>query len=65
MLQFALPLSDAVFRGRKQVIPACPTRLDVQVLKGSAWGRVPQQSLEIHTIRMGNRGYSMLCNNPG
>ncbi|XP_069116591.1 ryanodine receptor-like isoform X2 [Argopecten irradians] len=71
MLQFelghtkqTLPLSAAVFRGRKQVVPACPSRLDVQVLRPSSWARVPQKTLDIHTLRMATRGYSMLCSNP-
>ncbi|KAJ8309071.1 hypothetical protein KUTeg_013945 [Tegillarca granosa] len=72
MLQFelghtktTLPLSAAVFRGPKQVIPACPPRLDVQVLRPSSWSRVPNDVLKIHTIKMSDvKGWSMLCDTP-
>ncbi|XP_048731868.2 ryanodine receptor-like isoform X6 [Ostrea edulis] len=62
--KYTLPLSAAVFRGPKQVIPACPPRLDVQVLNPSCWGRVPTNNLKIHTLKMSEiKGWSMLCDN--
>ncbi|XP_053408017.1 ryanodine receptor-like isoform X6 [Mercenaria mercenaria] len=68
MLQFelgstknALPLSAAVFRGPKSVVPSCPPRLDVQALVSSCWARVPQNTSYIMSLKLSAaRGWSML-----
>ncbi|XP_041353187.1 ryanodine receptor-like isoform X2 [Gigantopelta aegis] len=61
----SLPLSAAVFRGPKSIIPMCPPRLDVQVLDRSSWARVPSVALHVNTLKLSDiRGWSMLCENP-
>ncbi|KAK3094056.1 hypothetical protein FSP39_023525 [Pinctada imbricata] len=72
MLQFelghtkhTLPLSAAIFRGPKQVMPTCPPRLDVQVIQRGCWSRVPSHLLKIHSLKMSDvKGWSMLCEDP-
>lgn len=66
MLQTSLPLSAAVFRGPKSVIPMSPPRLDVQVLAPCHWSRVPNIAVNVHTMKLSDiRGHSMLCEKPG
>ncbi|KAK3736855.1 hypothetical protein RRG08_000604 [Elysia crispata] len=61
----ALPLSAAVFRGPKSLIPTCPPRLDVQCLRPAHWARVPNQTLKASTLKLsGIRGWSMMCEHP-
>ncbi|KAL3874970.1 hypothetical protein ACJMK2_037916, partial [Sinanodonta woodiana] len=72
MLQFelghtknTLPLSTALFRGRKSVVPSCPPRLDIQALQPSTWSRVPNQFLNVHALKLSDiKGWSMLCDTP-
>lgn len=60
-----LPLSAALFRGPKHIQPACPPRLDLQVMKSSYWARVPNTSLKAHSIKMSEvRGWSLVCEEP-
>ncbi|XP_052827801.1 ryanodine receptor isoform X7 [Octopus bimaculoides] len=60
-----LPLSAALFRGPKSIQPACPPRLDLQVIKPSHWARVPNTSLKSHSIKMSEvRGWSLVCDEP-
>ena len=64
--QNTLPLSAALFRGPKHIQPACPPRLDLQVMKASYWARVPNTSLKAHSIKMSEvRGWSLVCEEPG
>lgn len=65
-MQTTLPLSAAVFRGPKTLAPMCPPRLDVQVLRGSHWSRVPNTSVRASTLKLSEiRGWSMICEEPG
>lgn len=65
-LQMTLPLSAAVFRGPKSLVPTCPPRLDVQVLKRSLWSRVPNTSVRTSNLKLSDiRGWSMICEEPG
>ncbi|XP_025103910.1 ryanodine receptor-like isoform X4 [Pomacea canaliculata] len=60
-----LPLSAAVFRGLKTLMPNCPPRLDVQVLKRSHWSRVPNTCVQVSTLKLSDiRGWSMICEDP-
>lgn len=39
-----------------------PPRLKVQCLKPHQWARVPNQSLQVHALKLSDiRGWSMLC----
>lgn len=59
----SLPLSAAVLQNSaKHVIPQFPPRLKVQCLKPHSWARVPNQSLQVHALKLSDiRGWSMLC----
>ncbi|XP_070180339.1 ryanodine receptor-like isoform X4 [Littorina saxatilis] len=60
-----LPLSAAVFRGPKSLVPTCPPRLDVQVLKRSLWSRVPNTAVRTSNLKLSDiRGWSMICEEP-
>lgn len=60
-----LPLSAAVFRGPKSLVPTCPPRLDVQVLQKCYWSRVPNTCVRSSTLKLsGIRGWSMICEHP-
>lgn len=66
IFQTTLPLSAAVFRGLKTLMPNCPPRLDVQVLKRSHWSRVPNTCVQVSTLKLSDiRGWSMICEDPG
>ncbi|KAJ8665342.1 hypothetical protein QAD02_007004, partial [Eretmocerus hayati] len=58
-----LPLSAAVLQSsERHVIPQFPPRLKVQCLKPHQWARVPNQSLQVHALKLSDiRGWSMLC----
>ncbi|KAI4471407.1 ran binding protein 9-related [Holotrichia oblita] len=62
----SLPLSAAVLQNSaKHVIPQFPPRLKVQCLKPHQWARVPNQSLQVHALKLSDiRGWSMLCEDP-
>nr|AXA98483.1 Ryanodine receptor [Sesamia inferens] len=59
----SLPLSAAVLpTSDKHVIPQFPPRLKVQCLSPHQWARVPNQSLQVHALKLSDiRGWSMLC----
>ncbi|XP_050357867.1 ryanodine receptor isoform X13 [Nymphalis io] len=59
----SLPLSAAVLpTSDKHVNPQFPPRLKVQCLKPHQWARVPNQSLQVHALKLSDiRGWSMLC----
>jgi len=64
--QNALPLSAAVFRGPKSVVPSCPPRLDVQSLSHSTWARVPHNMSYVNSLKLSDvRGWSMLSDKTG
>ncbi|XP_058809913.1 ryanodine receptor [Phymastichus coffea] len=58
-----LPLSAAVLQSsERHVTPQFPPRLKVQCLKPHQWARVPNQSLQVHALKLSDiRGWSMLC----
>lgn len=58
-----LPLSAAILQSSdRHVIPQFPPRLKVQCLKPHQWARVPNQSLQVHALKLSDiRGWSMLC----
>nr|CAI5848298.1 unnamed protein product [Callosobruchus analis] len=58
-----LPLSAAVLQNSaRHVTPQFPPRLKVQCLKPHQWARVPNQSLQVHALKLSDiRGWSMLC----
>ncbi|KAJ8920014.1 hypothetical protein NQ315_006545 [Exocentrus adspersus] len=62
----SLPLSAAVLQNSaKHVIPQFPPRLKIQCLKPHQWARVPNQSLQVHALKLSDiRGWSMLCEDP-
>ncbi|XP_057661319.1 ryanodine receptor isoform X14 [Diorhabda carinulata] len=62
----SLPLSAAVLQNSaRHVIPQFPPRLKVQCLKPNQWARVPNQSLQVHALKLSDiRGWSMLCEDP-
>lgn len=61
-----LPLSAAVLpTSDKHVNPQFPPRLKVQCLKPQQWARVPNQTLQVHALKLSDiRGWSMLCEDP-
>ncbi|XP_033608233.1 ryanodine receptor isoform X6 [Cryptotermes secundus] len=61
-----LPLSAALLQNsERHVIPQFPPRLKVQCLKPHQWARVPNQSLQVHALKLSDiRGWSMLCEDP-
>ncbi|XP_069698288.1 ryanodine receptor isoform X7 [Periplaneta americana] len=61
-----LPLSAAILQNsERHVIPQFPPRLKVQCLKPHQWARVPNQSLQVHALKLSDiRGWSMLCEDP-
>uniref|UniRef100_A0A6P7G955 Ryanodine receptor-like n=1 Tax=Diabrotica virgifera virgifera TaxID=50390 RepID=A0A6P7G955_DIAVI len=62
----SLPLSAAVLQNSaRHVTPQFPPRLKVQCLKPNQWARVPNQSLQVHALKLSDiRGWSMLCEDP-
>ncbi|KAJ8959408.1 hypothetical protein NQ318_022098 [Aromia moschata] len=62
----SLPLSAAVLQNSaRHVIPQFPPRLKIQCLKPHQWARVPNQSLQVHALKLSDiRGWSMLCEDP-
>uniref|UniRef100_X1Z8I7 Ryanodine receptor n=1 Tax=Capitella teleta TaxID=283909 RepID=X1Z8I7_CAPTE len=62
----ALPLSAVLFRGGKHVVPQCPPRLDLEILRPFTWARTPMMSCKVHTLKLSDiRGWSMLFEDPG
>ncbi|XP_069500422.1 ryanodine receptor 1 isoform X4 [Ambystoma mexicanum] len=73
MIQFELgkmknimPISAAMFRSeRRNPVPQCPPRLDVQQLMPVVWSRMPNDFLRVETERMGDRhGWMVECLDP-
>lgn len=66
IFQNALPLSAAVFRGPKSIVPSCPPRLDVQALVPNCWSRVPHNSVYVNSLKLSDiRGWSILSDKAG
>lgn len=59
----SLPLSSAILlNSGKHSVPQFPSRLKVQNLKANQWARMPNQDLQIHSLKLSDiRGWSMLC----
>ncbi|KAI9548377.1 Ryanodine receptor 1 [Dissostichus eleginoides] len=73
MIQFELgklknimPISAAMFRSeRKNPVPQCPPRLDVQMLTPVIWSRMPNNFLAPETGRVSERlGWVVQCQEP-
>ncbi|KAG7516593.1 ryanodine receptor 1-like isoform X2 [Solea senegalensis] len=73
MIQFELgklknimPISAAMFRSeRKNPVPQCPPRLDVQMLTPVIWSRMPNHFLAPETGRISERlGWGVQCQEP-
>ncbi|XP_043918075.1 LOW QUALITY PROTEIN: ryanodine receptor 1-like [Protopterus annectens] len=73
MIQFELgklknimPISSAMFISeRKNTVPQCPPRLDVQMLTPVVWSRMPNEFLHVDTGRVSERhGWMIECLEP-
>lgn len=64
--QNIMPLSAAMFRSeRKNPVPQCPPRLDVQMLTPVIWSRMPNNFLAPETGRVSERlGWMVQCMEP-
>ncbi|KAK5599087.1 hypothetical protein CRENBAI_026085 [Crenichthys baileyi] len=65
-LKNIMPLSAAMFRSeRKNPVPQCPPRLDVQMLTPVIWSRMPNNFLAPETGRVNERlGWMVQCMEP-
>ncbi|TTS33136.1 Ryanodine receptor 2 [Bagarius yarrelli] len=65
-LKNIMPISAAMFRGdRKNPVPQCPPRLDVQMLTPVIWSRMPNHFLSPETGRVNERlGWMVQCTEP-
>ncbi|XP_064208546.1 ryanodine receptor 1-like isoform X4 [Anguilla rostrata] len=65
-LKNIMPISAAMFRSeRKNPVPQCPPRLDVQMLTPVIWSRMPNHFLSPETVRVSERhGWSVVCSEP-
>lgn len=61
-----MPISAAIFRSeRKNPVPQCPPRLDVQLLTPVIWSRMPNHFLAPETGRVNERlGWMVQCQEP-
>lgn len=61
-----MPISAAMFRSeRKNPVPQCPPRLDVQMLTPVIWSRMPNHFLAPETGRVSERlGWIVQCQEP-
>lgn len=61
-----MPISTAMFRSeRKNPVPQCPPRLDVQLLTPVIWSRMPNHFLAPETGRISERlGWMVQCQEP-
>lgn len=61
-----MPISAAMFRSdRKNPVPQCPPRLDVQMLTPVIWSRMPNRFLSPETSRVSERlGWMVQCTEP-
>ncbi|XP_030074236.1 ryanodine receptor 1 isoform X4 [Microcaecilia unicolor] len=65
-LKNIMPISAAMFRSeRKNPVPQCPPRLDVQMLTPVVWSRMPNEFLQVETSRVSERhGWMVECIHP-
>ncbi|XP_060765620.1 ryanodine receptor 1 isoform X1 [Neoarius graeffei] len=65
-LKNIMPISAAMFRSdRKNPVPQCPPRLDVQMLTPVIWSRMPNRFLSPETGRASERlGWMVQCTEP-
>ncbi|CAB1333031.1 unnamed protein product [Coregonus sp. 'balchen'] len=65
-LKNIMPISAAMFRSeRKNPVPQCPPRLDVQMLTPVIWSRMPNHFLSPETGRVNERhGWMVECREP-
>ncbi|XP_028825170.1 ryanodine receptor 1-like isoform X5 [Denticeps clupeoides] len=65
-LKNIMPISAAMFRSdRKNPVPQCPPRLDVQMLTPVIWSRMPNHFLSPETCRISERlGWKVECSEP-
>uniref|UniRef100_A0A3B3DVI6 Ryanodine receptor 1a (skeletal) n=1 Tax=Oryzias melastigma TaxID=30732 RepID=A0A3B3DVI6_ORYME len=65
-LKNIMPISAAMFRSeRKNIVPQCPPRLDVQMLTPVIWSRMPNHFLAPETGRVSERlGWMVQCQDP-
>uniref|UniRef100_A0A674CVY4 Ryanodine receptor 1 n=1 Tax=Salmo trutta TaxID=8032 RepID=A0A674CVY4_SALTR len=65
-LKNIMPISAAMFRSeRKNPVPQCPPRLDVQMLTPVIWSRMPNHFLSPETGRVNDRhGWMVECREP-
>lgn len=61
-----MPISAAMFRSeRRNPVPQCPPRLDVQMLTPVIWSRMPNHFLSPETGRVSERlGWMVDCSEP-
>lgn len=61
-----MPISAAMFRSeRKNPVPQCPPRLDVQMLTPVIWSRMPNHFLNPEVGRVSERlGWVVECTEP-
>ena len=61
-----MPISAAMFRSeRKNTVPQCPPRLDIQMLTPVIWSRMPNHFLAPETGRVNERlGWLVQCQDP-
>lgn len=66
LAQNIMPISAAMFRSeRKNPVPQCPPRLDVQMLTPVIWSRMPNNFLSPETGRVSERlGWLVRCQEP-
>lgn len=64
--QNIMPISAAMFRSeRKNTVPQCPPRLDVQMLTPVIWSRMPNHFLNPEVGRISERlGWVVECTEP-
>ncbi|XP_072301857.1 ryanodine receptor 3 isoform X2 [Eucyclogobius newberryi] len=62
----AMPLSSAIFKSeRRNPVPQCPPRLDVQTIVSVLWSRMPNTFLNVETARVSERhGWVVQCLEP-
>nr|XP_033809942.1 ryanodine receptor 1 isoform X5 [Geotrypetes seraphini] len=65
-LKNIMPISAAMFRSeRKNPVPQCPPRLDVQMLTPVVWSRMPNEFLQVEASRVSERhGWMVECTQP-
>lgn len=66
LCQNIMPISAAMFRSeRKNPVPQCPPRLDVQMLTPVIWSRMPNHFLNPEVGRVSERlGWMVECTEP-